>query len=183
MEEKKASETLPYIDPNKLAKKWRLIVRNVSFKVTEEQLRAIMEPLGTVIEVSLPKKPGQEHHIGFGFVQFTARSQATRAMKELTGKQLGDRVIALDYALSKDHYEKAKLEISSTKKSPPLKKAKLEISSTKKSLPLIEKKQKQPKKYVKKNVIPIVDRADELQRTVFVRNVPYDAEEEELEQM
>ena len=77
---------------------------------------------------------------------------------------MGDREIALDYAQPKDSYEKYKTEVARenglTAKSP----------------------QKLPKKPPKK-VRSIPDRKNELERTVFVRNISFDAEEEELKEL
>ena len=72
-EKRKLAGTAHYVDHKKLAKSWRIIVRNVSFKTTEEQLRALFEPFGTVWEVTLIKKSDWSHHSGFAFVQICNR--------------------------------------------------------------------------------------------------------------
>jgi RNA recognition motif-containing protein len=162
--ERKLAGVSSYLDHKKLAKSWRIIVRNVSFKTTEEQLKVLLEPFGTVWEVALIKKPGQSHHSGFAFVQFAARSQATKAIQELNGKLVGDREIALDYALPKDSYEKYRTEVS------------------RQSGLVAKPTQKFPKK-VPRKVHSTLDRKSELERTVFVRNISFDTEEGELREL
>lgn len=57
----------------------RLIVRNISFKATEDSLKEHFSSYGTVEEVKLLKKPDGKL-VGSGFVHFTHVPMATKAL-------------------------------------------------------------------------------------------------------
>lgn len=57
----------------------RLIVRNISFKATEESLREYFSPYGRVEEVKLLKTPNGRL-VGCGFVHFTQVPMANKAL-------------------------------------------------------------------------------------------------------
>ncbi|XP_059150152.1 RNA-binding protein 28-like [Physella acuta] len=101
--------------PNPLneGKRARLIVRNLSFKCTPEDLKSAFEKCGTVNDVHIPKKANGQK-LGFGFVQFANKTQAGMAVKELNGKAICGRVVAIDWTLPKDKFETQR---ANTKKS------------------------------------------------------------------
>nr|XP_032816091.1 RNA-binding protein 28 isoform X1 [Petromyzon marinus] len=84
----------------------RLIVRNLSFKCSQGDLKRAFSPFGIVLEVNIPKKPDGKMK-GFGFVQFTSMPDATRALKEMNSKEIKGRAVSVDWALAKDKYELA----------------------------------------------------------------------------
>ncbi|KZT70629.1 RNA-binding domain-containing protein [Daedalea quercina L-15889] len=140
----------------------RLIVRNLPFDITEQDLRAVFLPYGPIYSVDIPLKDdedeGKTRAKGFAFIWMLSRKDAERAMEGANGSKVQagmaarivtdkqkkkkqrreekaeksrkgqgeqmeaqdegletggkDRVIAVDWALSKDkwHAEKAKLE-------------------------------------------------------------------------
>lgn len=57
----------------------RLIVRNISFKATEDALKKHFEPFGTVEEVKLLRKPDGKL-VGCGFVHYTHVPMANKAL-------------------------------------------------------------------------------------------------------
>ncbi|KAJ9704473.1 hypothetical protein PVL29_002847 [Vitis rotundifolia] len=63
----------------------RLYVGNLHFNITEDQLRQVFEPFGTVELVQLPTDLETGHCKGFGFVQF-ARLEDARAAQSLNGQ-------------------------------------------------------------------------------------------------
>ncbi|PKA55658.1 Nucleolin 1 [Apostasia shenzhenica] len=63
----------------------RLYVGNLHFYMTEDQLRQVFEPFGTVELVQLPLDPETGHCKGFGFVQFTRLDDA-KAAQSLNGQ-------------------------------------------------------------------------------------------------
>jgi RNA recognition motif-containing protein len=75
-----------------------LFVRNLAWRVTDEELRAYFEPYGTVTSarVVLDRDTGRSR--GFGFVEMTDSSEAERAIRSLNGATLDGRVIAVDEA-------------------------------------------------------------------------------------
>lgn len=75
----------------------RLIVRNLPFDVTVDDIRAVFLRYGAVYEVKLPRKGDEAaasadanaRNRGFAFVWFVSRSDAARAMEGVNGQQLG----------------------------------------------------------------------------------------------
>lgn len=83
--------------------KARLIVRNLSFKCTEQDLHKEFEKFGTVSEVKIPKKP-DGRQCGFGFVQFSTLDAASQALNKVNSKKIMGRPVAVDWALAKARY-------------------------------------------------------------------------------
>lgn len=86
-------------------KRARLVVRNISYKATEESFRAHFEQWGELEEVKLLKRPTGEL-VGCGFVQYANIFQATKALKSGNQVEFLGRPIYIDWALSKDVYQK-----------------------------------------------------------------------------
>ncbi|XP_062929034.1 RNA-binding protein 28 [Mobula hypostoma] len=86
----------------KLQRKARLIVRNLSFKCSEDDLRGIFSQYGAVLEVNIPTKDGKMR--GFAFVQFKNVLEAGKALKGMNLKKIKGRPIAVDWAVAKDKY-------------------------------------------------------------------------------
>ncbi|XP_073435337.1 RNA-binding protein 28 isoform X2 [Dendrobates tinctorius] len=84
-------------------KKARLIVRNLSFKCSEEDLKAHFSTFGSVMEVNIPKKPDGKMR-GFAFVQFKNMLEASKALKGTNMKSIKGRTVAVDWAVAKDKY-------------------------------------------------------------------------------
>ncbi|EFO26863.1 hypothetical protein LOAG_01611, partial [Loa loa] len=91
-------------------KSWRLIVRNLPFKTTQEDLEAVFASIGPFTEIVLPKckdKRFPNSCAGFAFIQFRKRQDAVKAIEKLNTSEVLGRKIAIDWALSKDTYETA----------------------------------------------------------------------------
>ncbi|XP_072097237.1 RNA-binding protein 28 [Mobula birostris] len=86
----------------KLQRKARLIVRNLSFKCSEDDLKGIFSQYGAVLEVNIPTKDGKMR--GFAFVQFKNVLEAGKALKGMNLKKIKGRPIAVDWAVAKDKY-------------------------------------------------------------------------------
>lgn len=86
-------------------KRWRLIVRNLAFRVDEATLREVFSAAGFVWEAHVPLKPNGAQR-GFGFVAYTRRADAQCAIEMFNGKALEGRPLAVDWALAKDEYNK-----------------------------------------------------------------------------
>ncbi|XP_078662894.1 RNA-binding protein 28-like isoform X2 [Branchiostoma floridae x Branchiostoma belcheri] len=91
----------------KSLKKSRIIVRNLSFKCSKEDLRNTFEQYGEITDVHIPTVQGGKKR-GFGFVQFTSVFEAAKAVAEMNSKPLHGRPVAVDYAVAKNRYESAK---------------------------------------------------------------------------
>ncbi|KAG0484259.1 hypothetical protein HPP92_008181 [Vanilla planifolia] len=63
----------------------KLYVGNLHFNMTDDQLRQVFEPFGSVELVQLPLDPETGHCKGFGFVQFT-RLEDAKAAQSLNGQ-------------------------------------------------------------------------------------------------
>lgn len=90
----------------------RIIVRNVSFKATEEDVRKFFEPFGQILEVNFPKR-SDGTPVGCCFIQFKQLEQASKAIFNTNKKELLGRIINSSWAISKSKYcEKIKNESS-----------------------------------------------------------------------
>ncbi|KAL1408493.1 RNA recognition motif-containing protein [Vanrija albida] len=112
----------------------RLIVRNLAWDTTEADLRATFLPFGPLVAIDLPTAPSKIEGApprarGFAFVWFMVRKDAERAMEAVNGKAItrapdaavakgkkgreaakarkvdDDRLVAVDWALSKDKWQ------------------------------------------------------------------------------
>ncbi|XP_037692165.1 RNA-binding protein 28 isoform X2 [Choloepus didactylus] len=85
-------------------KKARLIIRNLSFKCSENDLKTIFAQFGAVVEVNIPRKPDGKMR-GFAFVQFKNLLEAGKALKGMNMKEIKGRTVAVDWAVAKDKYK------------------------------------------------------------------------------
>ncbi|GFO46401.1 RNA-binding protein 28 [Plakobranchus ocellatus] len=92
--------------PNPLneGKRARLIIRNLAFKCSKEELQQAFEKCGHVVDVHIPTKASGTR-LGFGFVQFENKAQAGMAVAQLNGSSVAGRPVAVDWALPKNLYE------------------------------------------------------------------------------
>ncbi|XP_069567255.1 RNA-binding protein 28 isoform X1 [Brachyistius frenatus] len=81
----------------------RLILRNLSFKCTEDDLKQVFAKFGTVLSAQIPLKPDGKMR-GFGFVLFKNISQAATALNAMNLKEIKGRQIAADWAVPKDQF-------------------------------------------------------------------------------
>ncbi|KAM8973416.1 RNA-binding protein 28 isoform 2-T2 [Pelodytes ibericus] len=84
-------------------RKARLIIRNLSFKCSEDDLKKHFSTFGTVLEANIPTKPDGKMR-GFAFVQFKNMLEASKALKGTNMKSIKGRTIAVDWAVAKDKY-------------------------------------------------------------------------------
>lgn len=83
----------------------KLIIRNLPWTIkTPEDLQKLFRSYGKVNFVNLPKKPNGELR-GFGFVSLRGRKNAEKAIRELNGKEVDDRPIAVDWAVDRDTWQ------------------------------------------------------------------------------
>ncbi|XP_042268669.1 RNA-binding protein 28-like [Thunnus maccoyii] len=83
--------------------KARLIIRNLSFKCSEEDLKQVFAKFGTVLEGKIPLKPDGKMR-GFAFVQFKNVSEAAKALNAMNLKEIKGRQVAVDWAVPKDKF-------------------------------------------------------------------------------
>uniref|UniRef100_A0A4W4F8K8 RNA-binding protein 28 n=1 Tax=Electrophorus electricus TaxID=8005 RepID=A0A4W4F8K8_ELEEL len=83
--------------------KARLIIRNLSFKCSEDDLKKTFSKFGTVLDVKIPLKPDGKKR-GFAFIQFKNMLEAGKALAETNLKEIKDRKVAVDWAVPKDKF-------------------------------------------------------------------------------
>lgn len=79
----------------------KLYVGNLSFDATEEELRQLFEPHGTVESASLATDRDTGRSRGFGFVEMTNEREAESAIAALNGSQVGGRSLIVNEARPK----------------------------------------------------------------------------------
>ncbi|XP_078485237.1 RNA-binding protein 28 [Ciona intestinalis] len=88
----------------KSSKKSRLIIRNLSFFCSEEELKSEFKRFGKITEVKIPVKPDGKKR-GFAFVQFSHVLEAGKAIKEVNMSEIKGRKVAVDWALPREKYQ------------------------------------------------------------------------------
>ncbi|CAH0397060.1 unnamed protein product [Chilo suppressalis] len=87
----------------KLNRNARLVVRNVSFKASEESLKEHFQSYGEIIEVKLLKKPDGKL-VGCAFIHFKNVPMAKKALLNTNMKPFLGRPISVDWAVPKNKY-------------------------------------------------------------------------------
>jgi nucleolar protein 4 len=93
----------------------RLIVRNLPWDATESELRKLFLPHGVVYSVEIPTEAGEpdgKHDKpkakGFAFVWMLTKPDAEAAISKVNGSLIKGRTVAVDWALSKEKWLDAK---------------------------------------------------------------------------
>ena len=76
----------------------RLFVGGLPYTATDEELKQLFSEIGEVTSVTVIKDPATGQGKGFGFVEYADDANAPKAIKELTGKELGGRKIIVNEA-------------------------------------------------------------------------------------
>ncbi|CAN8063511.1 unnamed protein product [Agarophyton chilense] len=115
------------IEALKAGQRTTLIVRNLPFRVNEQQLQSVFETIAPIRSMRLaPSSELRKHDIrrttknnpndeaasssniftcaGYAFVEYFLVAHAQTAVKKVNGTKIGGRVIAVDMALSKSQY-------------------------------------------------------------------------------
>ncbi|KAI1267266.1 hypothetical protein F5Y18DRAFT_379701 [Xylariaceae sp. FL1019] len=83
----------------------KLIVRNLPWSIKRsEQLSALFRSYGLVKYADLPQNKGKLS--GFGFITMRGRKNAEAAMEGVNGKVVDGRTLSVDWAVSKDEWNK-----------------------------------------------------------------------------
>ncbi|XP_006763877.1 PREDICTED: polyadenylate-binding protein 4-like [Myotis davidii] len=96
--EEELQQKLEEIKQNRIAKYhgMSLFVKNLAESTDDEHLRKIFAPFGTVTSAKVIVKGGRRK--GFGFVSFSSREEAKKAVEEMHGKMLSARPLYVSYA-------------------------------------------------------------------------------------
>jgi cold-inducible RNA-binding protein len=76
----------------------KLFVGNLSFNVTQDQLRDLFGAHGTVVETDVVKDRFSGRPRGFGFVTMETQEGADAAVQALNGKDLDGRALTVNVA-------------------------------------------------------------------------------------
>src|SRR5512133_4153843 len=76
----------------------KIYVGNLSYGVTEEELRQALEAFGTVSSASIIKDKNTGQSKGFGFVEMESEVDGKAAIEGLNGKELKGRAIVVNEA-------------------------------------------------------------------------------------
>ncbi|RZF45719.1 hypothetical protein LSTR_LSTR005014 [Laodelphax striatellus] len=85
-------------------KRGRLIVRNLPYSITKEQLQNHFESFGKITEVNIPYHEGSNKPKGFGFVNFVSRLSADKATEALNEKEFMGRKLLIERAVDKTRF-------------------------------------------------------------------------------
>ena len=75
-----------------------IYVGNLSYSVTEHELRLAFESFGQVESVNIIKDRGSGHSKGFGFVEMPSAEEARSAINDLNGKELKGKTLNVNEA-------------------------------------------------------------------------------------
>ena len=76
----------------------KIYVGNLSYEVTEEDLRLALEEFGQVESVTIIKDRDSGQSKGFGFVEMASKAEGQSAIEGLNGKELKGREINVNEA-------------------------------------------------------------------------------------
>lgn len=85
-------------------KRGRIIVRNLSFKVKDNQLMEHFKTFGEISEMNVLKKPDGKL-VGCAFIQYVKYEDAVKAIQKMNGTDYLKRNITVDFAVSKNRYD------------------------------------------------------------------------------
>lgn len=78
-----------------------IYVGNLDFGATEDSLRALFEPFGSIERVTIMTDRDTGRSRGFAFVEMTDEAEAERAITSLNGKAMGGRPLTVNEARPK----------------------------------------------------------------------------------
>ena len=76
----------------------KLYVGNLAYSVTEQDLRALFEQAGEVVEAAVITDRETGRSKGFGFVEMNTPEEATQAISQFNGHTLNNRPIQVSEA-------------------------------------------------------------------------------------
>jgi cold-inducible RNA-binding protein len=79
-----------------------IFVGNLSFGATEDTVRALFEPYGTIERVNIITDRDTGRSRGFGFVEMSGNDDAQRAIAALDGKEVDGRALKVNEARPKE---------------------------------------------------------------------------------
>ena len=84
----------------------KLFVGGLAYSITDDELRDLFAPMGTVVSAQVIVDKYSNQSKGFGFVEMSSDDEAKKAMSELNGKEVQGRSIAVNEARPQEKREK-----------------------------------------------------------------------------
>jgi multiple RNA-binding domain-containing protein 1 len=104
----------------------KLMVKNLAFEATRQEVRELFGSFGQLRSVRIPRKFDGGHR-GFGFVEYISKQDAKNAFKQLTSTHFYGRRLVVEWAASSASIEdlraKSKRELSTLKRTAPIQKS------------------------------------------------------------
>lgn len=79
----------------------KLFVGNLPYSATEDEVRELFEPYGSVVDLHIPLDRDTGRPRGFAFVTLTDREAGEAAIRGLDGTQIGGRDLRISEALER----------------------------------------------------------------------------------
>jgi len=79
-----------------------IYVGNLSYQLSEDELKGLFEEFGTVTRANIIKDPATGRSKGFGFVEMESNEAGQEAIKKLDGVTAKDRQLKVNEARPKD---------------------------------------------------------------------------------
>jgi cold-inducible RNA-binding protein len=80
----------------------KLYVGNLSFQTTSQDLQALFEQAGTVESANVIEDRDTGRSRGFGFVEMSTNAEATAAIDQFNGKEVGGRALKVNEAKERE---------------------------------------------------------------------------------
>lgn len=99
-------------------KRARIIIRNISYKATDESLTKHFSQYGKIEDLNLLKRPDGKL-VGCAFIQYEKVNEAAKAILQATNKEFLGRLVYVDWAVGKSDYDKNKPKKEEVKEEKP----------------------------------------------------------------
>jgi RNA recognition motif-containing protein len=80
----------------------KLYVGNMSYDMTEDQLRTMFGEVGTLVSVDVIKDRDTGNPKGFAFITMSSQADATKAISMFNGKEVGGRPLTVNTAKARE---------------------------------------------------------------------------------
>ncbi len=81
----------------------KLYVGNLAFQTTSQELQEMFATAGTVESASVVEDRDTGRSRGFGFVEMSTKEEATSAIDQFNGKELGGRALKVNEAKPREN--------------------------------------------------------------------------------